>query len=177
MVEASSSCNRAPVYSPASALGTCNVEYPELRWQVNQLVLLTNRKDLYMIFVALVVSDTGCTRALTFYFADDTMPERKAEETRQYISASFCVARVLCPQERRRLQRASFGNQRLQYWRQPLLNREHQGSFICWERDQVGLRNAARSLRKKHPRVFGWLKRRVPGCGQDGGVRLGDGRS
>ncbi|KAL1421728.1 hypothetical protein MTO96_003993 [Rhipicephalus appendiculatus] len=75
-----------------------------------------------MIFVALVVSDTGCTSALTFYFADNSMPERKAI----HIGVLLRRPSALCPEERRRLQRASFGNQWLQYWRQPLRNREHQ---------------------------------------------------
>lgn len=92
--EASSPC-RAPAYSPVSAAGSCNVEYPELGPEVKEPVLLMSREDLYLIVSALVVSKTGCTHALTYYFASDSVPKRNADETRQYISASCGVARVV----------------------------------------------------------------------------------
>ncbi|KAL1436113.1 hypothetical protein MTO96_010858 [Rhipicephalus appendiculatus] len=92
--EASPPRNWAPASSLASAVRTCNVEYPEQRPQVNQPVLLMVREDLYAIVVALVVTNTCCTRVLTYYFVDDSMLKRNAEETRHYISESSGVAQV-----------------------------------------------------------------------------------
>lgn len=89
VLEASSLCDRAPVYSPASAVGTCNVEYPELRPPVNGPVVLMNRDDLYVIVVALVVSDTECICVLTYHYTDGSVPNRNAEETRQCTAASY----------------------------------------------------------------------------------------
>lgn len=94
VLEASSSGNRAPAYSLDSAAGNCNVQYPKLRPQVNQPVLVTSSEELNVIVVALFVSDTGCTCVLT-YFASNTMLKRNAEETRQYISASTGVVEVV----------------------------------------------------------------------------------
>ncbi|KAL1421729.1 hypothetical protein MTO96_003994 [Rhipicephalus appendiculatus] len=83
--EASPPRNWAPACSLASAVGTCNVEYPEQRPQVNHPVLLMVREDLYVIVVALVVTNTCCNRVLTYYFVDDSMPKRNVEETRQDV--------------------------------------------------------------------------------------------
>lgn len=62
---------------------------------VNHAVLLMNLEDLYAIVVALVISNAGCTCALTYYFGNDSMVKRNAEETRQCITASCGVAQVV----------------------------------------------------------------------------------
>ncbi|KAL1472781.1 hypothetical protein MTO96_039111 [Rhipicephalus appendiculatus] len=91
--------NWAPACSLASAVGTCNVAYPEQRPQVNHAVLLMVREDLYVIVVALVVTNTCCTRVLTYYFVDDSMPKRDVEETRQDVSEPSGVAQVVFVRE------------------------------------------------------------------------------
>ncbi|KAL1436114.1 hypothetical protein MTO96_010859 [Rhipicephalus appendiculatus] len=87
MFKPSSTCTGAPVYSPASRAGTCNVQYPEVQAPVIKPVVLMNSEDVYVIVVALVVSTSGYICALTHYFADDSMLKRNDEETRQYTAA------------------------------------------------------------------------------------------
>ncbi|KAL1436116.1 hypothetical protein MTO96_010861 [Rhipicephalus appendiculatus] len=136
------------------------------------------REDLYAIVAALVDTNTCCTRVLTYYFVDDSMLKRNAEETRP---VHLGVLRL-------RPKWSLFGRATSSttiLW-QPTAAGIWDGLSLtvsikdlvgCKERDQAGPRKAARSLREHEPRHLDWLKRRVPGYSQDGGLPLGDGCS
>ncbi|KAL1436174.1 hypothetical protein MTO96_010911 [Rhipicephalus appendiculatus] len=155
--EASPPRKSAPACSLASAVGTCNVEYPEQR-PVNQPVLLMVREDLFVIVVALVVTNTCSTRVLTYYFVDDGMLKRNAEETRQYISEPSGVAQVVFVWESDGFSEHPLATDGCRICDGLSLTVSIKVSVGCWEQDQAGPRNAARSLREPEPRHLGWLE-------------------
>lgn len=73
---------------------TCSASDPELRTLVNQWLALTNREELYVIVLAMVVPRTGRTCVLTYCYPSDSMLERNGEETCLQIAASHGNANV-----------------------------------------------------------------------------------
>ncbi|KAL1436112.1 hypothetical protein MTO96_010857 [Rhipicephalus appendiculatus] len=89
------------------------------------------------------------------------MPERKADETRQYISASFGVARVVSVRKSDGFSEHSLATDGSSTGDSLSLTVSIQDLLAAGNEIRLDLGNAARSLRKQQPRVLGWLKRRV----------------